>query len=473
MLSLLAVGGLAGGYAANSDVIPTSRIFDYAIHLSVETICDPYFVAFVIIPAWLLFVLQSDPFAASSLSRLGSYSAATRKASGRAVVIMVGGFTVLITSWVSFALANTFFTGPTSGGPRIYPAAQIFQLNGLPVQVGFVLQVLLLALTLLTVQVAVLALQVRTQSRTLSSIFCSVFWIWAVVSAAGWIPATSLLSAGPYLNVLVLLATPGLIPVSLAAMTLAVAASSIRIFLCDRKAQIYRSRPDWIALTFGALVALAVFLTVGESLSVHTPLFTSLSSLLLGPRGTVLQSLSWMLFFFGYTYLRQLALNDERDGLLLIRLIRRGSIKSALGTAAFEEWVRVILYLGAAGAWAILAFFIQGRSVAGNSVEDLTALSYFYLVNGSLLILMLLTVTNAAVWLTNRAEAGLIAIGALTLIASVSSASLTFFASVESVRDYTSPWAFNVACSLVLLASTATVVAISWCAANRWNLVFR
>ena len=430
---------------------------------SVDTLNSPTFIAFVAVTAWLVYCVIDVRTSRQlpRLLRLGSYLGLVADVIRRgARCLSVSGTIVVLAASTAPLLVDGSGSDPTRGEPAI-----VFDAAGLPLVVALLSQVVLLGVLLLTVR-ALIELIVLIGRFPAVVAFCSLLWVWAAASAAGFIdsPVADLRSY----SVLAALVGYTVLGVTVA-VTYVVVGSALVVTACfldlsarDRLPAV----PRWV-VSAAAASALICFATVSMQ-TATTDLRTHLVVLFFGPSGTILQMLIELILIVGYVLLVQQRLAHELNGWSTVTSIRYGSRVRLVASIMRSELLSVAAYCACLVGSSVAAYVIAGGRDTGLAVTSTNLLLAYQLTVAQFLQLTFCVVCVMTVTLVSRnAVAGLSTVGvfAALFVVPIPADVLVPVQRSTSSALYFGGWGAAIANTALLVTLSAAVVALA--ASNR------
>jgi hypothetical protein len=385
----------------------------FAIGADVST--TQQFEVFVVLSLWLIYLVARTNYdhGYPVRIRVGSYSRVALWNLRAGLVAICAGTAGALVSWIAAAVILSLVRPSQNAGSGVEQPRDL--LPSVPALEVLLLELALLATTLLVIQLVTEAIRARGERRTAIAAFVAALWVWGAASASGFTPQVSVLNLNVFLDAALLIHNHVLaIECSAAIAVLAGCAIGYVRFLDVRARQASSPAVPATALFViveAAVLGLAVLSTRGPTQS----FFSVVATVLGGSVGSIISALTTIIVVVGYAFFFQLRASNELDGWHFVSLIRRGSIRQFLRSTLATEVVRATAYLGSLFVVAIAAYVVSGGADFMASPGELARWIYQYLVNGVLQMIVYVIFVLGAILLFRSRLAGLVAVGILTM----------------------------------------------------------
>lgn len=373
---------------------------------------SPQFLSFVIVPSWLLMsvVGARKVYSAEFLIRVGSYRAHLWFLCSTGLRTI---FSNLLLLAAAFALASFGLPKESSLAPGSV-AAVFLGMNLVPT-LALPLQVLLLTLTLITMQAALVALRLVTGKGAIEVIGAISIGAWVLLSVGGLIPAEWPLNSMYFLNLGSWAPAPRLGAAAVALDVAILAVSYVIVLRIDRQALGKRLKFGSPTSTYFALTATVIVLAMNQARDFSDNFWDALSFAFYGTPGTVSQYVVTMFVFLGYAFVFQLRISSDSKGLSDLQLIRFGSFTKWSSRLLSREVLKLMVFLMCIGLLCAGSFFALGGQNFAPSPQ-VAVLIYQFAVNGVLQLTFYLTIAFVAACTPELPLAGTVAIFAILLL---------------------------------------------------------
>lgn len=319
---------------------------------------DPQYIAFVVLPAWLI-VSVSNARRESTTPRLLRHGSRTRAwAYGWR---NASGIYLALTIVVLAAVGLSSLGLPLRAAPEPGSSETIFASHGLLPLAGLLLQLLLAGATLTTLSATFNAIALSSQRPWINSLLAVATGVWVAASSVGLIHSDSILNASRFLDVGAFLLHP---PQGAAAVAILVCAASITwacVVYADRR--VVSGRMTWQPFIL-YLLGVEVF-TIGTQVSLQgsgTTFFDATTQTLYGAGWLPLPFLTSTYITAGFGVVVLLELRLLEQGWMQIELLRYGSFLRWFGRYAGTSALRAVLVLASVATACLAGFLIAGGS---------------------------------------------------------------------------------------------------------------
>jgi hypothetical protein len=429
--------------------------------LAAEVATEPRYM-FIIATAWLLrCLLRPDPLL-PALVRLGSYRMAAARANGSAIRAASASILFATVAWF---IACLMLGLPWSAAAPNDSAVRRFGEFGVSAPVGVVLQLALVALTLLALDLAITALRLAFTGSISIVFFALTVWVWIAAATLGFVPMSPL-NAGFYLNASLGALFPRTAMVAVVVLVAALALSSAAIGELDRRARgdgIRWARTQWwFAVVTLGILALAMKDYVSGSLADGI-------SLTLWGSGSIVQFATPVVIFVGYAWLFGVRLSRHTEGLLELELLRYGSrLRWGVRLFMIEAGKAVVFVVGLLVAAFTLYVLLGGRDFSAPAGENGGTAGWLFqfLVNGVLQLLVYLVLVFGANFVSRDRSGGIVIVGVLVVLAFMQSTPVTW------LPVQLSGMVFSITGWTTILAATLTLFIALFLAAASLPVLF-
>jgi hypothetical protein len=324
---------------------------------------------------------------------------------------------------------------------------------------ALLLQVLLLASTLITMRMALVCLRIITGRAMVEVLGAVSIGTWVVLSAAGLIPTNSAANASYLLN----LGSWHLAPergMTAAVILLAVLILSyVLLFMLDRKAVGEPLRWGVTTIVYVVLTSIVIVLSMAQALQHSGDFWDALQYSFYGTAGTTTQYLMTMFVFAGYAFTFQLRQSANNRGLNSLQLIRFGSFRTWAARLLSFELLKLAGLLVYVAFLCIFAFFVLGgRSFS--SPLDTGAQAYHFAVNGVMQLVFYVSVAFVASCFTSFPLAGTVTVAGIVVLGATPLGSLLGSPIGASSMSWAAMgWPAVLQSTLGLVSGTAVAVA--------------
>ena len=382
--------------------------------LILESAMSPQFTAFIIFPAWLVFIMSrtGQTVRYPALYRFGTNLAALRQVCRSSITIYLAAVSLVFLTWCVASLGLPFRSSPAGDS-----AAEFFQSVNLSPGVAYLLQVAILGLALVSIQAVFLSLRLAFHSTALEVAVAGIAFIWVMASSAGKIPADSLANAGFYLSVVGVVRAPGMGAAAIGIVFVTASLSTVFVALLDRRlrGQSVRLNPAWA--TYCVICVIVLWLLIASSDPLDVNIFGALSYAFHGAGGSIAQHLGPILLFLGYVFLFQIRFSAVRAGIMNLQLIRNGSYAKWSRRILVTEVVRAALFVLALAALGGFLYLCSGGRDLSLPAEGLGIWLYNFLLNGWLQLCFYLIVCFGTTSFISWPLTGVATLGALLAFA--------------------------------------------------------
>jgi hypothetical protein len=415
---MVAFGVLAAAYGVvigPSERAGAAFSIDGVLSITAHTSTSPQFESFVVLPAWMLYLVGRSHYSLGDIRRIrhGSYwrSAVANCGAGLAVIGAGAMVTVLASACSTLILGGRSPARGEFASAGSTTPSSIFEC-ALVVLCEFA--ALALALTILELGTEALAARGRRPIPVVA-VLLSV-WIWGALSASGFVPSDSLSCMNEYLSVGLASRFPGLAFEALVVeLGVGIAFAAFIRTIDSRTIARSPARSAIPLVTALALVASCSLTLTGSGEASHS-VFVATSFLLSGSSGTIVTALVAIVVYVGYAFAFQSRARRELDGWAPLALIRHGSMGRFVRSTMTAETVRVVAYIGGIAACSIVAYVIVGgRDFAAGGI-DVGLWTYQLVANGVLQVLVYVLITLGALLHTGSRLAGLAIVGVLAAL---------------------------------------------------------
>ncbi len=379
--------------------------------LLLNDVASPQFFTYAALTTWLLcaIVRSGRDGSAEHLIRHGSYrrTATVACVRGLSWTAPVGAVTVLC--WYLTALGL-----PTSApAPWRSARAAVLDRAHVPLPVAIAGAFVLGLATLAVIHYLVVSTRLLLDRASVGVIVPSVVWVWFAASTAGLLPGDSVLSSAALVDVAAVVEHPATAVAAWVIVAILCALLGGALVVADR---LHRGASfSWTPRrVFQSAVVLCVVLGVLGAPPARDPV--ERASFVLAGNGTALQVLVVVLIMVGYAFVFELELAELRRGVLLQQLLRYGSQARWGVRLLARELTSATRFLVVVLAVALTASLLSGAPPVVVPAGGSLLRAYHFLVDGVLQLHVYTALVFLASWMTGRATAGLVVVGALVVL---------------------------------------------------------
>jgi hypothetical protein len=353
---------------------------------------------------WLLASVLTIPdgTAPSRLLRHGSFGRALLTDTGRSAALLGVAAVVTVTGALLGAAGLPLGAPAASASPSFHPYANAH----IPEVAGVIIQVIWLGAALLVVRVLMFTLFLLRPRISTLVVFASAVWVWGTLSVAGPVDLPPFIGPSIYFDAANAIGIVGTLTVPLVAGTLLFTGCAITTRALGRRTFRRVAIPaPW--LIYGAAVILSVAVMVAQAKPSAVSLGATVTVVLYGAEGTILQYLVGALIYIGFAYLVLDGFMVARAGWIPLLLLRYGSTMRW-----FRRWFT--RHIGASLFLSVALLVLLGCAYVAEGGQSFTiapAVVYQVLVNGTLQLVVYVLAVFLAVAVTGSRVAGLVVIG--------------------------------------------------------------
>ena len=319
---------------------------------------DPQYIAFVILPAWLILSVSkarresAAPRLLRHGSRMRAWAHGWRNAWGSYLALAIV---------VLAAVGLSSFGLPLRAAPEPGSSETIFASHGLLPLAGLLLQVLLAGATLTTISATFNAVALSNQRQWINSLLAIATGVWVAASSVGLIHSDSILNASRFLDVGAFLLHPHQGAVAVVTLVCAASIAWLCVVYADRR--VVSGRMTWQPFIF-YLLGVGVF-TIGTQISLQDSritFFDATTQTLYGAGWLPLPFLTSTYITAGFAVVVLLELRLLEQGWMQVELLRYGSFLRWFGRFAGTNALRAVLVLASVAVACMAGFLVAGGS---------------------------------------------------------------------------------------------------------------
>jgi hypothetical protein len=433
---------------------------DGILQLAADTSTSAQFEAFVVLPAWLLYLVGRANYSLGDPRRirLGSHwrTAAANCRNGFATMTAAG--LAAIGGWIVAALILAARTNPPSARTSVSTAPTV---SWGCCMLMLVCEFIALSVALTVMELVLEALDAGGCGIVPKVALAACIWLWGALSASGLLPVDWTLGLNEYLDVAEAWRSPGLLVEVLALEVLTASACIAWLRSRDRVS-------GWQAAHAGLAIAGALgFVSLSAVAMTSTgataePAPKAVAFLLSAGSGTPSTALLSVIVYAGYAVAFQLRAGRELGGWAPLALIRYGSTPRFIRGTLGAETVRIVAYVGCVGAASVVVYIVAGGRDFATGSTDLGLWTYQLLVNGVLQVLVYVLLSFAGLLLTGSHLVGLATAGLLAALSWLP-VPPAWLAPVQLSRLslFSSGWPVVLCASAVLVGTLAMTYAVT------------
>lgn len=388
--------------------------------VGLRQIGDPRLITFVVLTAWLIYVLTrvAIDYEPLRLLRHGGYKATLIAGLTRSAALLTVGILIVVIAAAVLSIGFPFGSDWSAAARSFSPLAldsRPFVEAGIPPVVGLVIQIFQTAVALLAIHVALTVLHILSGRMWVTATAATVMWLWATLASSGLARPGSLLNFGYYLDAKSVIGT-AILPFVYLILGGIIIGGLVAVQAKDR-ARNSGSIP-WSSPWFW-YVGLSLVLVSLSTLGAAQPASFEglLSAVFAGRGGTITDYLVYSFVFIGYAYCFLVRRTQIASGGPTLQLIRHGSYVR-WATRLFRREVIVIpLVLSFSVVVVVAVAWVTAGRIPEMTVGAPVA-AYNLVVNGSLQILLYLIVIFIAASVTGTELAGIAAAAILVVAGS-------------------------------------------------------
>lgn len=430
--------------------------------LALEVATDFNFVAFGLLPTWLVYLVAYKPSTHSLPSQIrhGSHRAVFVSSIANSTRALALQITILSVTWLGLGFGQLVLGGGRGHGR--FPAETFFIESGVPPLAAFVLQVGLILALFCTIRIVLEAVSLHARRPFVRVMLAGGIWMWCALSAGGtMIPSGSLVSFETYSNVGLLLRSPGLALATVAVLLAIAAGSILSVAALDWRVKGDYEIPTKTTAAFGAAIVLIGMVSIDMDVA-SLPISTALERVMAGANGSFIGVLVWIAIFGGYAYLFLLRIRGETGGWEHLILIRFGSQLRATKQIIVDESARIVSLFGFIGVCVVTWYLILGGNDFAEPISGWYVFLFQFLVNGSLQLLLLVVAVYCVTRILEQNIAGLIVVGCIAVIGAVpTEAPFSSPVYLSALRLASAGWPLVLSATLILLILTASTIAVT------------